>query len=157
DKNSPVESKMFSRFVAGAQKRIEGNNFESRKNVLKYDDVLRMHREIIYKERMDVLTESNIEEQALNMLFRSIEDDASMYIDQSGRKTVIDYEGLYKHFNGPIYRTNTIDLETLKEKDEEGVIEYLKELANFEINNKKTQIPEEVFVEFLKVIMLRII
>ncbi|MCR1808955.1 preprotein translocase subunit SecA [Haploplasma modicum] len=157
DKNSPVESKMFSRFVAGAQKRIEGNNFESRKNVLKYDDVLRMHREIIYKERMDVLTESNIEEQALNMLFRSIEDDASMYIDQSGRKTEIDYEGLYKHFNGPIYRTNTIDLETLKEKDEEGVIEYLKELANFEINNKKTQIPEEVFVEFLKVIMLRII
>ena len=45
-----LESKMFSRFVSGAQKRIEGNNYDTRKNVLKYDDVLRMQREIIYKK-----------------------------------------------------------------------------------------------------------
>ena len=53
----PLESKMFSRFVENAQKRIEGNNFDSRKTILEYDEVLRKQREIIYGQRSEILSE----------------------------------------------------------------------------------------------------
>src|SRR5699024_11771160 len=55
DDSQPIESKMVSRAVESAQKRVEGNNFDARKTVLSYDDVLRQQREIIYKQRFDVI------------------------------------------------------------------------------------------------------
>ncbi|MDY0276931.1 MAG: preprotein translocase subunit SecA [Acholeplasma sp.] len=156
NQDGPIESKMFTKFVAGAQKRIEGNNFDSRKNVLKYDDVLRMHREIIYKERRDVLLLDNIEEQALNTLNQSITENVYRVLDASNSDKV-DYEAIVRHFDGPIFRSGTIELSEIEGKSAEEVISVLLDYANMEITNKKASIPEEVFNEFLKVIMLRII
>ena len=60
DDTTPIQSKMVSRSVESAQKRVEGNNFDARKRLLQYDDVLRQQREIIYKERNEVLESENI-------------------------------------------------------------------------------------------------
>ena len=60
DDTTPIQSKMVSRSVESAQRRVEGNNFDSRKRLLQYDDVLRQQREIIYKERNEVLETENI-------------------------------------------------------------------------------------------------
>ena len=157
DAEGPIESKMFTKFVTSAQKRIEGFNFDSRKTVLKYDDVLRMHREIIYKERRDVLTLESIEEQAINTIRRSVEEQVYNYIDEVGRSTQINYEDLYKHFNQTVFKEGVISFEEIENKSEEEIINYLNAKIDEEINNKKSQIPNEVFNEFLKVIMLRII
>ncbi|VEU80513.1 preprotein translocase subunit SecA [Haploplasma axanthum] len=157
DKEAPIESKMFTKFVTNAQKRIEGSNFDSRKNVLKYDDVLRMHREIIYKERRDVLTLESIEEQAIITLKKSLEENALDFVDTTIRNPKVDYEALVKFFDGPIFKEGTLLIEDIQGKTYEQVLEHLNHLADIEINNKKTTIPPEVFNEFLKVIMLRII
>ncbi|HHT55559.1 MAG TPA: preprotein translocase subunit SecA [Acholeplasma sp.] len=157
DKEAPIESKMFSRFVASAQKRIEGNNFDSRKNVLKYDDVLRVHREIIYQERTDVLTLNNIEEQAITILNRTIENDIYNYVKVGRRTEEVDVEGLMRHFDGALFNKGVIDQNELEGKTPEEVTSYILELTENIVETKKSAIPDEVFNEFLKVIMLRII
>src|SRR5690554_748745 len=157
NKEAPIESKMFSRFVASAQKRIEGNNFDSRKNVLKYDDVLRVHREIIYQERTDVLTLNNIEEQAITILNRTIQNDIYNFVSEGRRKEEVDIEGLLRHFDGPLFNKGVIDQNELEGKTPEEVTSYILELTENIVETKKSAIPDEVFNEFLKVIMLRII
>ncbi|TDM12606.1 preprotein translocase subunit SecA [Macrococcus lamae] len=69
---APIESKMVSRAVESAQKRVEGNNYDSRKRVLEYDDVLRKQREIIYKERNDILEQEDCSEQVRSMIEESV-------------------------------------------------------------------------------------
>ena len=157
DKEAPITSKMFARFVAGAQKRIEGNNFDSRKNVLKYDDVLRMHREIIYRERTDVLTLSNMEEQAMIILERTLLNQIDAFSVESRRETKVDSEALIKHFDGVLFNSGSLHIEEIKDKNIDEVIEYILGVAKAQVQAKKDAIPEEVFNEFLKVIMLRVI
>ncbi|HHW79354.1 MAG TPA: preprotein translocase subunit SecA [Acholeplasmataceae bacterium] len=155
--NDPIESKMFTRFVTGAQKRIEGNNFDSRKNVLKYDDVLRVHREIIYGERRAVLIDDSIEEQTIKTINRSIEEQINHYVMEVSRRHVeIDYEGLVKQFDNNIFKANTLTIDQVEGMNHEELIHFIIDLAQTEINNKKESIPIEVFNEFLKVVMLRI-
>ena len=157
DKSMPIESKLLTKLVANAQKRIENNNFDARKNVLKYDDVLRLHREIIYKERMSVLRDENIYEQAIVMLERSLRDDISLFVDQGRRNAEVDYEGLIKHFDGSIFRSNTFILEEINQLNGIELEDYVIEKAMAEIAEKQESIPPEIFTEFLKVILLRVI
>lgn len=61
DDSQPIESKMVSRAVESAQKRVEGNNYDARKQLLQYDDVLRQQREVIYKQRQEVMESDNLQ------------------------------------------------------------------------------------------------
>ena len=65
DEDQPIESRMISRAVESAQKRVEGNNFDMRKVVLQYDDVMNQQREIIYKQRRDILGSDNIRQEVM--------------------------------------------------------------------------------------------
>ncbi|MBF0829608.1 preprotein translocase subunit SecA, partial [Staphylococcus aureus] len=71
--DTPIESKMVSRAVESAQKRVEGNNFDARKRLLEYDDVLRQQREIIYGERNDIIENDNVENIVKGMIKSSLE------------------------------------------------------------------------------------
>src|SRR5690554_2134072 len=157
DVNAPLESKMLTRLVANAQKRIENNNFDARKNVLKYDDVLRLHREIIYQERMDVLLKDDLLDQALKMVERSLTNDVLMFTNTDKRGDGIDVNGLMKHFDGSLFKKDQILLEEIENLNENGLIEYIINKAKEEIEDKKSTIPEDIFKEFLKVILLRVI
>ncbi len=154
----PLASKIFSRFVESAQKRIEGNNFDARKNVLKYDDVLRMQREIIYKERRDVLLLPSIEEQVKTTIHNSISSLLKQFIHPAGKnKFDIDDENIMATFNGNIFSEGTLNKEMLESMDEVEIEAYLQKIAEEEIDRKKQAFPEDVFHEFLKVVMLRVI
>src|SRR5690625_5301803 len=73
EEDEPIESKMVSRAVESAQKRVEGNNFDSRKTILSYDDVLREQRKIIYEQRMQIIeSESNVREIVEGMIETTI-------------------------------------------------------------------------------------
>ncbi|MCF7931785.1 MAG: preprotein translocase subunit SecA [Acholeplasmataceae bacterium] len=154
----PLASKIFSRFVSSAQKRIEGNNYDTRKNVLKYDDVLRKQREIIYKERRDVLTLESIEDQVRDTIRTSISTTIEQFIHQVGKNEFdIDDDQIIATFNGNIFPPDTLDRETLEQMDEVEVNEHILGLADQEIDRKKDLVPAPVFNEFLKVVMLRVI
>ena len=79
DDSQPLQSKVVSRAVESAQKRVEGNNFDARKRLLQYDDVLRQQREIIYKERYDVLETENMRVLVESMIQETIDNIVSLY------------------------------------------------------------------------------
>ncbi len=154
----PLSSKMFSRFVTNAQKRIEGNNYDSRKQVLKYDDVIRKQREIIYKERRDVLTLESIEDQVRTTVSRVLETQANSFIKQTSKNEFeINIEQAFKHFDGSLFVPGTVKKEHLETLDREAFVDYVVELGHAELDRKKAEVPESVFNEFLKVVMLRVI
>jgi len=154
----PLQMKMFQRYVTSAQKKIEGRNYDSRKNVLKYDDVLRAQREIIYKQRNEVLVNSSVEDRIHELIDKAVENKVLSYIHQVGRDSFeIDDEGIIKAFNGDIYNPNTIDVNYLETLDEDAVVDYIKEFATNEVNYKKEYLANDVYNEFLKVVLLRCI
>lgn len=154
----PLASKLFSRFVASAQKRIEGNNYDTRKNVLKYDDVLRKQREIIYKERRDVLTLESIENQVRETVKTSLTKTLKQFIHSVGKNQFnIDDDNIIATFNGNIFMPNTLSKEQIEKMDEVELENHILSLAEQELNRKKDMVPPEIFNEFLKVVMLRVI
>lgn len=157
-KPQPLESKIFSRFVSSAQKRIEGQNYDTRKQVLKYDDVLRKQREIMYAERTFVLTESDIEPFVIKAIESYIDNAVQPLMVQVGKnKFDINDEAIHATFDGVLFSRGTVDKSHLTTLDEKGIPAYLKSLAMNEIEAKKNMFPEAVFNEFLKVVSLRVI
>ncbi|MGI6781682.1 MAG: preprotein translocase subunit SecA [Acholeplasmataceae bacterium] len=157
DPDMPLTSKMFARFVQNAQKRIEGMNYDTRKSVLKYDDVMRQQREIIYEERRFILNTESIEDHALDMIKRGITQAVPTFITGE-RDHPVNHEGLVKYFDGNIYKKDTILLDEVSQFHEiEGLTNYLLEKAREEIKYKKENVPPQLFNEFLKVVLLRVI
>lgn len=153
-----LSSKLFSRFVTSAQKRIEGNNYDSRKQVLKYDDVLRKQREIIYRERRNVLVFESIENEVRNTIEVSITRKLNQFIHLVGKNQFeIDDDNIIAQFDGNVFRPGTLNKELIEKMDENELKAFILDLANKEIDAKKANFPPEIFNEFLKVVMLRVI
>ena len=72
DENEPIESKMVTKAVESAQKRVEGNNYDMRKNLLEYDDVIRRQREVIYGQRQDILETEDLTDVIFGMMDSSV-------------------------------------------------------------------------------------
>ena len=155
--DEPLTSKIFARFVANAQKRIEGMNYDTRKSVLKYDDVMRQQREIIYEERRYILTSESIEQHAIDMVTRGVTQNVFNFVS-GDRSQSIDKEAVIKHYDGNLFHKNTITEETLANVNN---VEELKDVliskAEAEIKFKKEAVPPAIFQEFLKAVLLRVI
>jgi preprotein translocase subunit SecA len=142
---TPLDFKMFSKMVLRAQRQIEGNNFDRRKTVLQYDEVLRKQREIIYSQRTDVLFLDSIEELITSMIDNSLTRTVSMH-------TQIDE--LYQALNG-FFSANSIDKQILK--TEANPLEYVLDTYRKDLENKKTLAGDKQFNDFLKAITLRVV
>ena len=154
----PLESKMFTKVVTQAQERIEGNNYDARKNVLRYDDVIRRQREIFYKERTEVISEDSVEPLAKNLIKDGISLVISSKIKQVGNnKYDIDDEGITNTFNTEYFGPNHIDIEEIKKLDEDEIVAYLYNIALKILDEKREACPPEIFEEVLKTIILRIL
>lgn len=158
DTSQALESKMFSNIVKGAQERIEGNNFDNRKNVLKYDDVLRKQREIFYKERMEIVVEDDITSIVENFIKTCAIEVTSKYITEVGRnKYDINDDAIIGAFNGVIYPKDSFVKEDIDQLDENEVIKFIYE-KGLEIFNKKREIvPADVIKDFMKVITIKVL
>ena len=158
DMTKPIESKMFTKMVTSAQQRIEGNNYDARKNVLKYDDVIRKQRETFYSQRTEVLTEQSIEDATLRMAKEAIVSIVGSHLTQvSQNKYDIDDDAIANDFNTQYFGPNRVNVEELKTRDEEQIIEYLNDIFLNIVNEKKEMCPDNVFQEVLKAIVLRIL
>ncbi len=169
DMDAPITSKMVSRAVTSAQTRVEGNNFDSRKNVLKYDDIIRRQREIFYEQRMQVVKIQNLEELVKGMMRKAIENVCYSHMRQiSSRRFEIDDDAIAQSFNGTILPPNSIDVNLLKTLDDEGIIDHICEKAyQFVDANKQAakdakekynlNLPDNLFDMYLKDILLRVL
>lgn len=158
DLTKPLESKMFTKVVTNAQERIEGNNFDSRKNVLKYDDVMRRQRELFYAQRTEVITRDSIEEIALSMMRKAIEEISYSHMKQvGGNKFDIDDSAIANTFNTDYFGPGSVDEGVLKNLDDEGIVNHIMEIATKKLFEKKEAFPPEIYEEFLKVVVLRVL
>ncbi len=147
----PIESKMISKTVESAQKRIEGNNFDSRKSILQYDDVVRKQREVIYSQREQLLLNEDITDLVYSMFTNAMTEAVSSYRDEE-----YNYEELV-HFLNTNYFQGKISVEDLQDKPEDEMIELLVDVVKDVVAEKTSKFPDEVRQEFLKVVTLRVV
>lgn len=154
DDSQPIQSKMVSRAVESAQKRVEGNNFDSRKRLLQYDDVLRQQREIIYKERNEVLETENMRVLVESMLFGAIERLVSTHTS-SENKADWSLKGIEDYVQANLLPEGVITQSELESLSSEEMIEKIKQEVISFYDAKEEEMTAERMREFEKVVLLR--
>ena len=155
DDSQPIQSKMVSRAVESAQKRVEGNNFDARKQLLQYDDVLRQQREIIYKQRYEVLDSENLREIVETMIKSVIERQVSAFAPIEADESEWNLAGLIDYINANLLQEGDITENDLKDKDPEEMIDLIFAKVIERYDEKEQSLGEERMREFEKVIVLR--
>lgn len=155
DDTQPIQSKIVSRAVESAQKRVEGNNFDARKQLLQYDDVLRQQREVIYKQRFEVLDSDNLRNIVEKMLTSTIQRVVATYTPQSEVEEDWNLEGIIDYMNANILQDGQLSIGDLRRKDPEEMIELISKQALSHYDEKEADFGEEQMREFEKVILLR--
>ena len=154
---TPLESKMFSRFVESAQKKVEGANYDSRKNVVEYDEVLRKQREVIYGQRKDILFLDDMEPTIRKMIKNVVKRNIGGYIVHEKKNSEVDAVRFMNEFASKFFNRGKITIDEVEGLNEEQLSELIENKFTEELENKKTQVPNEVFQEFLKVVLLRVV
>ena len=146
----PLESKMFSKFVESAQKKIEGSNYDARKNVLEYDEVLRKQREIIYGQRDKVLFYDDITDVAVNMIENCLKRVVSENVDYSTRHHLVNAKGLVEAVDKKYLPQGLIQESDFEGLSVEQAASKLMDISKALLGDKKTNYPPEIYQEFLK-------
>ncbi|MBU9673585.1 preprotein translocase subunit SecA [Planococcus sp. CP5-4] len=154
DDSQPLQSRMVTRSVESAQKRVEGNNFDARKRLLQYDDVLREQREIIYKERLEVLETGDMRELVDNMIDSSIGRMVASYTTAE-KPEEWHLKSLTEVISGNLLPEDTITPQELEGKTQEQIIEYVREKVTAHYNEKEVEMTPTRMREFEKVVLLR--
>ncbi len=151
-----IRSKAFTRSVEQAQKRVEGNNYDIRKNLLQYDDVMNNQREIIYGKRNQILDNESIHEMVLSSFRHHIEDVVKSHMAPANELTEDDYKDIKEMVNENLLKKDLTDKE-VNGKEPEELIDYICKKVIAEYEEKIKDIPEEVSKEFEKVITLQVV
>ena len=154
DDSQPIQSKMVTRAVESAQKRVEGNNFDARKRLLQYDDVLRQQREIIYKERLEVLETENMRALVETMIDEVIERTVAAHTS-TDKQSEWNYKGLEDTIHANLLSEGAITRAQLEGKSSDEVIEFVKDLVYTRYDEKEEEMTPERMREFEKVVLLR--
>ncbi|MGD6817120.1 preprotein translocase subunit SecA [Metabacillus sp. 84] len=155
DDTQPIQSKMVSRAVESAQKRVEGNNFDARKQLLQYDDVLRQQREVIYKQRFDVLDSENLRGIVEEMIKSAIERTVALYTPKEVVEEEWELESLVEYVNGNLLEEGALELNEIRGKDTEEIEEVILAKTKEKYDQKEEAFGTEQMREFEKVIVLR--
>ncbi len=155
DDTQPIQSKMVTRAVESAQKRVEGNNFDARKRLLQYDDVIRQQREIIYKQRFEVIDSDNLRDVVEKMIKSVIEKNVNSYASAEEPPENWNLKGLVHFINANLLPENDITIDVLTRKEPEEMIDLIFAKVIELYNEKEEQLGPEKMREFEKVILLR--
>ncbi|WP_392462489.1 preprotein translocase subunit SecA [Streptococcus parasuis] len=156
EEESVIKSKMLTRQVESAQKRVEGNNYDSRKQVLQYDDVMREQREIIYKQRQDVITaDRDLAPEIKAMMKRTIERQVEGHFLGSKDEAI---DGIIKFAHTTLVEDGTLHAESFKSMNKKEIIDELYELALRVYDSQVKKLRDEDRIrEFQKVLILRVV
>src|SRR5699024_1609296 len=156
DDDQPIESKMVSRAVESAQKRVEGNNFDARKTVLSYDDVLREQREIIYKQRFEVIDSDgeDLRDIIEQMITSTVERVVSTHTQDDDDENW-DLKAIVEYAHGDLLNPEDISVQDIQGKDPEEIVDFMMEKVRVRYDEKEEELTLEQMHEFQKVILLR--
>ncbi|MGE7922785.1 preprotein translocase subunit SecA [Viridibacillus arvi] len=156
DDSQPIQSSMVSRAVESAQKRVEGNNFDSRKRLLQYDDVMRQQREIIYKERYEVLETDNMRDLVETMIDEVLVNTVNAYT-ASDSATDWNLKAIEDFVAANLLPEGVITVEDLQGKSVDDILDEIRKEIKAHYDEKEAELLPERMREFEKVILLRAI
>ena len=159
DENTPIESKMLSKIIESSQKKVEGRNFQIRKNVLNYDDVMSAQREIIYGQRGQVLNGEDLHAYILNMIRELIRDTVMQYLADDVDKQNWNLVGLREHFMDWITVPEDFDWDEKKINDtnRDDIIKMLTDRTLAVYQMREDSIGKEELRELERVVLLKIV
>ena len=154
-----IQSRMISRQIESAQERIEGNNYDTRRNVLRYDDVMREQREVIYSQREEViLQDKSLNYVSIPMIQRTVDRYVDMYTQAENSKEW-NLEYLVDFVQTVLLRDSTeFEVSTLEGKSVQEIRRLLHEISEENYKTQKDAIEnDDLFLEFEKVVILRVV
>ena len=152
----PIEHNMISKAIENAQARVEGHNFEIRKQLIEYDDVMNQQREVIYRQRREALDGNSLKPSIVEMIREKAEEIADTFTAQIAAPEEWDLKGIrdavFKQFN---FRLNSFDADTLEDLDRGGLADLIFDEASKVYDQRETTIGPEEFRQLERVVMLQ--
>ena len=158
DEDEPIEHKLITRSIESAQKKVEARNFDIRKNVLEYDDVMNQQREVIYSQRHKVLMNDNLKENILSMVDKVIENGMNLYANSQVYQEEWDYDGLIEFCKENFsLADNALVKAELEEMSRQELAEELKDAAVEAYDAREAMFGPDNMRELEKVVMLKVV
>ena len=157
DEDTPLESKMLTKAIENSQTTVESRNFQSRKSVLEYDDVMNKQREIIYGQRRQVLDGKDIQETILTMMHTTIGNEVGMAF---GEKTHLDeagYQELLRSLEGQFFPKDAVAIPDAASLSSDELTERFCEAAKKTYEAKEAEVTSPIMRELERVILLRVV
>jgi preprotein translocase subunit SecA len=152
----PIEHNMISRAIENAQARVEGHNFEIRKQLLEYDDVMNQQREVIYRQRREALNGKSLKTSIVEMIREKADEIADVFADEKASPEEWDLKSIrdavFKQFN---FRLNAFDENTLQHLDRDILADVIFEAASKIYDQRETAVGAEDFRQLERVVMLQ--
>ena len=159
DEDTPIENKMLTKAIENAQTTVESRNFQSRKSVLEYDDVMNKQREIIYAQRRQVLDGLDIKDTVLNMMRTSIANHVSLSFGERQHLDADGYQEMLRGLEGMYFAKGAVSVpaEEVPGKGQEDFAETFTAAAENFYEAKEAEITPHIMRELERVIMLRVV
>ncbi|WP_418461060.1 preprotein translocase subunit SecA [Dialister succinatiphilus] len=157
DEDEPINSRMVSNAIQKAQKRVEARNFDIRKYVLEYDDVMNQQRKVVYEQRRRILEGENMKDQVLCMVDTIIEKGMQTYADPKLYPEEWDFAGLLKYSEKYFLAPGEIKLEEIEDMSREEVEDKLKTIAHETYESREKSIGSSMMRELEKAVMLKVV
>ena len=152
-----ISNKMISKNIEGAQKKVEGFNFDRRKGLLDFDNVISKQREIIYNRRNEILDQDSIRDRVLETFKDFVSNQVNSHIEPEGYLTDNDIDNIMEQFNAHLLKRKKLTKKDFEGKSTDEVINHIYDIVVTDYNKKLEDVPEEIQNDFEKSISLRII
>lgn len=157
DEDEPIEHKIITRSIENAQKRVEDHNFNIRKYILEYDDVMNQQREVLYSQRRMILGNQSLRETIIGMIDELIYEAMDTYANEKLYPEEWDYEGLIKYLEIFYLEPGQVAVESLEDLSREDLLNMLLDIAHSSYEQKEKMFGADTMREFEKGIMLKVV
>ena len=155
--DQPITHKMLSKNIENAQKRVEGFNYDRRKALLDYDNVISRQREIIYERRNEILDQESIRDRILETFKEYVSQEVKSHIPPEDKLTINDIDNIIERFNANLLKSKKLNKKELENKTVDEIIDYIYKIVVKDYEDKLKDIPIEIQNDFEKAITLRIV
>ena len=157
EEDEPIEHSLITKSIERAQKKVEDHNYNIRKYVLEYDDVMNQQREVLYEQRRRILRNESLRDTINEMIDKLVTESVDAYADEKLYPEEWDYEGLYKHLSQYFLTEEIMSFQDMEEYSRQELLERLLEIAHAEYQDRVDMLGDAMFGQLEKAIMLRVV
>ena len=157
EEDEPIEHSLITKSIERAQKKVEDHNYNIRKYILEYDDVMNQQREVLYEQRRRILRNESLRDTINEMIDKLVTEAVDTYADEKLYPEEWDYEGLHKHLSQYFLTSELMSTEEMEEYTRQELDERLHEIAHSEYKDRVDLLGEAMFSQLEKAIMLRVV